>query len=1149
MTKISSIARRLVILAIGVTLPLALAQSPPRRDTVNRAVNTNPPALVPPSMKRSVQVMVEFQEEPAAAPYARAMRAAQKEAEAQETAALANPNSAAARAAAPAGKKVEISAAAAAQVDMHALRLDQTQQATLPALTGGNIRGKVLYRVQHAYNGIALSVSPDQVAEIAKLPGVKAVHPMHPKYLTAAFSDIDFLRTRVAPGGLWTSGAVHGEGIRVAIIDTGLDYVHVNFGGDGNYKRVTDKNPNGHFPSAKVPGGYDFAGDAYDPEDPDHDTPKPDKNPFDCNGHGTACASLIGGYGENNDGTQYKGPYNATQPVLSSLKISPGFAPQTLLYPLRVFGCSGATNLVIPAIDWAISHRMDVISMSLGSDEGYADDPAAIAASNAAAAGIIVCSAAGNAGDSYYIHSSPASASGTLSVAASYNNQNGVIFDVAITGNSPNLAGKKFGAIYSDSSPNTSVTDDVVYAQPRDASTPLTNAAQVAGHIALIDRGNVFFSVKAQNAMAAGATGIIVVNNVPGESFIQITSTADPALTIPDVLISMADGATIKAAANFDTGTTGDNGTGVPAVATNVTIAPGEFKVVDPVNPPGSPAGKGSPDTVASYTSRGPRLPDSAIKPDLTAPAEVVGVAANNTGTGSANFNGTSSATPHVSGAMALLRQYHPNWSVQELNALICDTATHDLTTTVGGKTKIGIGRVGAGRIDLLNAAKSKGVAYSGSDPDLQGVSFGVVEVPVDGDRTFTKNITLVNKGATRLTYTLSLEDNPKVSGASFSFPNGKSVSVPSRSSITVPVAFTVMRRQLRHEKEASVDYILPGPAGRQWLTESAAYAVFTPSDGSSTLRVAVYAAPKPVSSMHAALDQFTPNGQKGTFNVTLTGTPVNTGPNYGVGFDIISLVKPYELQYVSESIGSANPPTDPNIIKYVGVGSDYANQGSGLKKNTVLTFAIEGFGNAPVPEFNSSDKDIFFDTNRDGDFDFVVFFSSVPNGSVHSNTYTPYLFNLHSGDLVHIPFPYVTNVLDPVFNPDGSVGGKDTNSFNNSVILADVPTSLLADPANGLPPVAANGRNTRFDYVVVTFDRNGDLADATPILSYDTRKPGLDAEGSNSEPFMYNDLPSTSIPVEYNVTAFQNNGSLGLMLVHMHNGDGLRTDVIRLGP
>src|SRR5262249_39440682 len=156
---------------------------------------------------------------------------------------------------------------------------------------------------------------------------------------------------------------------------------------------------------------------------------------------------------------------DATNPVMSDLKIPPGFAPQALLYPVRVFGCAGSTNVVTQAIDWAIANHMDVINMSLGANEGFADDPDAVAASNAAAMGIVVASAAGNAGDSYYIHSSPASASGTLSVAATFNDQAGFVFSATVTGNAPpSFAGQTGNSIYTTTSPHTSATGDVVYA-------------------------------------------------------------------------------------------------------------------------------------------------------------------------------------------------------------------------------------------------------------------------------------------------------------------------------------------------------------------------------------------------------------------------------------------------------------------------------------------------------------------------------------------------------------------------------------------------------------------------------------------------------------------------------------------------------------
>ena len=198
-----------------------------------------------------------------------------------------------------------------------------------------------------------------------------------------------------------------------------------------------------------------------------------------------------------------------------------------------------------------------------------------------------------------------------------------------------------------------------------------------------------------------------------------------------------------------------------------------------------------------SYSSRGPRLPDSALKPDVTAPAEVVGVATVRTGTRVENFNGTSSATPHVAGTMALLKQLHPTWTVQELNALLCNTATHNLiATTAGGGA--GVGRVGAGRIDLTNANNANVVAFNGSDANQMGVSFGVVETPVNGTSSLTKNITVENKGATNVTYNLTIANNPALPGATYSFPNGNSVTVNAGATVTVPVQLDVTGSALK---------------------------------------------------------------------------------------------------------------------------------------------------------------------------------------------------------------------------------------------------------------------------------------------------------------------------------------------------------------
>jgi hypothetical protein len=1095
----------------------------------------------PPSMKNVVAVMVEMSETPAAAVYAKAFKAARAQRDAERTYALAHPTAPGSQAILQSSKKVEIGSAAKNEVKSHVQKLKQAQEGILPSLKGAQIGGQVLYSVQRVYNGIAVIVSPKKISEISKLPGVKAVHILRPQYPSATFSDIDFLGTRP----LWTNGTgVLGTDIKVADIDSGLDYVHTNFGGLGDYTGVTDTNANGKFPVAgKVPGGFDFVGDSYNATSSSptfQPIPHPDDNPFDGNpsgssaGHGTATASLIAGFGVNNNGTTYTGTYDATNPDISALKIAPGFAPKALLYPLRVFGNSGGSNVVTQAIEWAMDpdgdpntdDQMDVINMSLGSDEGYPDDPSAVAAANAAAAGILVCSAAGNPGDSYYSHSSPAIAAGTLSVAATFNDQAGFVFDATVTGNAPpGFAGQIGFSIYTTTSPHTSATGDVVYAIPHDGSTPLTNAAQCIGKIVLVDRVPGQGANASVNCQNAGAVGILdVADNIAGgDPFLLTTS---PALIKPMVVIPTAYGNALKAAAGFDS-----NGVSTSSPPVNVTIAPGNGVVTH---------GGAAPDTVPTYSARGPGLPDSGVKPDLSAPAEVVGVATNRSGTSVRNFNGTSSATPHVTGMMALLRQLHGDtWSVQELNALAANTATHDLFTTAGG-TQYGVGRIGAGRIDLTNAANANVVAFNGSDPDLLGVSFGVVETPPTGPAVeLTKDILVRNKGASPVTYNLTIQNNPSAPGASFTFTGPTSITVNPGDTATVPVKFRATGSALTHAREASVganQATVFGTFARHWLTEAAGYAVFTPTAGSSVvLRVSLYAAPKPVSAMHTTATNFVVQpGSSGTVQLPLDGTAVNTGSSVPPG--IVSAVKAFELQY--QGAAPSDPDVDPaNVLRYVGVMSDFTAVGN-KAGDTTITFALEGFGNAAVPEFNSSDKEIFIDTNKDNNFDFAIFLSSLANATTtsHTNVYAPFLVNLHTGTATPLASQLGalirTNVLSPA--------ARDTNSFNNSAILVPLPLAALLPATSG-----GQGAPTALRYLVATFDRNGDQVDETPLLSYDVAKPGFGLAGGHVEPFLYNDLPGTNIPVQYNPQNFKSNGSKGVWLVHMHNGDGARSDVV----
>lgn len=231
--------------AIALTSPLFAAQPvAPGGQVAETGVS---PDNIPGSMQESVQVMVELSAPPATAIYAAALKQAEADAAKAYASGVRPPLSAA-------GKpvRVDIDAAAASQVKNQVVTNDAAQQSLLPSL--GNVGADVIFRTQRVYNGIAISVDPRKISEIAGMPGVKAVHPMNPKY-RSAFSDLDFLGVRV---GYWTKSfptgnlGIHGENIKIAVIDSGLDYIHTNFGGPGTAAAYAATSDTGPFPNAFV---------------------------------------------------------------------------------------------------------------------------------------------------------------------------------------------------------------------------------------------------------------------------------------------------------------------------------------------------------------------------------------------------------------------------------------------------------------------------------------------------------------------------------------------------------------------------------------------------------------------------------------------------------------------------------------------------------------------------------------------------------------------------------------------------------------------------------------------------------------------------------------------------------------------------------
>jgi hypothetical protein len=170
-----------------------------------------------------------------------------------------------------------------------------------------------------------------------------------------------------------------------------------------------------------------------------------------------------------------------------------------------------------------------------------------------------------------------------------------------------------------------------------------------------------------------------------------------------------------------------------------------------------------------------------------------------------------------------------------------------------------------------------------------------------------------------------------------------------------------------------------------------------------------------------------------------------------------------------------------------------------------------------------------------DGTDDRIVWCTSrtdpVTNGGSPTNVYQSVIEFLNGPNA---PGAFFTGVMVNGFPSNF----RDTNTFNNSVQVYYVAAVDLG----------YTGGPTRFKYRVESYDSpNGNLVDSTPYLTYDAANPGFQTSGPNAEPFWYTDLPGFNLPMNYNGGNVRNfsNSTKGVLLVHMHNAKGDRTEVV----
>ena len=501
------------------------------------------------------------------------------------------------------------------------------------------------------WSGMSVTATDAQIKVLAQSPSVKAVYPVLRVALpktTKSATKVSSALDQIAAVGV----SQDGTGIKVGVIDTGIDYDNTDLGGTGKDGAST-------FPTARVAYGYDFVGDAYNSDT--NPNPVPDANPDDCEGHGTHVAGIIGASGTG-DGDSAR-----------------GVAPNVTLGAYRIFGCEGSTDtaVILSALNRAKADKMNVVNLSLGSDfDSWPSYPDAVAAANLAKAGVVVAVAAGNSGDTgLFSAGSPAVGAGVISVA-SYEAEK-------IKTKAFSVGATKYAYIAVDGTadvPLAATTLSLVNASTPTACDSDGALAPAGGAVLLIKRGTCGFREKVQNAIDANAAAVVIYNNVPGLDSFTVNSGSDPTLSIPAVSIGGAQGEALSAS------------------LTQAMTMTWMGVQSDLVNPDGG--------QISTFSSAG-LAADLSLVPTISAPGAKIYSTLPVEQESHGNMSGTSMATPYIAGVAALLLQAKPGLKGHpaDLAKLLYNTANPVMKNTELGTSKPeGVFRQGSGLVNVANA-------------------------------------------------------------------------------------------------------------------------------------------------------------------------------------------------------------------------------------------------------------------------------------------------------------------------------------------------------------------------------------------------------------------------------------------------------------
>lgn len=573
-------------------------------------------------------------------------------------------------------------------------------------------------------NGFSFEGKAKDADAVKEIPGVKNAYIAN-EYSISMNSAKDLTEAEK----VWSEKGDRGEGVVVAIVDSGIDYTHKDMKitdvtkaklhkGDA----VVSKGP-GKYYTDKVPYGYNFA---------DKNDNIIDSNPG-TGMHGMHVSGIVAANGSDSE--------------VQENKAIKGVAPEAQLLAMKVFSnnpdfASAFSDDIVAAIEDSVAHGADVINMSLGSAAGYVSDDSAEqeAVNKANESGVVVVISAGNEQystapyklDGYYdtgIVGAPGTSKEALAVA-SYEN-------TKLTGPSIDYeAGSEKGNVYytlSEVNP-VGVLDNENGYEVVDCGTGSSNddfaGKDLKGKIALIKRGGNTFIEKKVNAQAAGAAGVIVYNKDGDNTYINMAT--DSTVKIPAIFINNADGVTLLGLIN--------SGLKIKFNGTLINIA------------------NAASGNMSDFSSWGP-TPNLDLKPYITAPGGNIWSTVNKNQY--ENMSGTSMASPHTAGCTALVVE-HINKNFPDVKGedkaelaknLLVNTAKVQIDPAAisakEGNVPFSPRRQGAGLADVNDAVNNYVTALYNNNGNYEPVA-SLHEI---GKKSFT--IKLHNYGKTDVTYNL----------------------------------------------------------------------------------------------------------------------------------------------------------------------------------------------------------------------------------------------------------------------------------------------------------------------------------------------------------------------------------------------------------